>query len=371
MQRPYVSNETRETLADFVNETYQTPGQFIVSMFDDHDIIFLGEMSQIKQHVEVIHSAIPLLYENGIRHLGIEFALYEDQRNIDRVLTADTYDEGEVKQILFNRMTIWGYQEYADLFRTAWELNQNLPEGAEPFRIVGLNVRQNWEVVESERDLRKPEIVAQVFADGIPEVAIADAIRREFIRKGEKALVYVSVRHAFTDFETIHYTENAEKTGLDETRIAGNIIHDEIGERSATIMMHGPWPYQRAQLLAVYPANGVFDSLMEDLPEDRRFVGLQIKGTELAEISAGRSDYAYKYNNQKLGDLCDGYILTGPIVKYEVVTPIPEFITEGNIDEALRNFPGPTVVEDVDVAGLNEYIAGIAANRAKYLERFK
>ena len=276
-----------------------------------------------------------------------------------------------MEQILFNRMVIWGFEEYADIFREAWKFNQSLPKDSDVFRIVGLNVRQNWHLIESDRDLKKPEIVEQVFAYGIPDVAMAEVIIREFVRKGEKALIYTSVQHAFTDFESIHYTDSAEKTGLDDTRRTGNIVHDQIGDRSATVLMHGPWPYERAQLLAVFPANGVFDSLLDEMPPEQQRIGLKITGTELADISAGRSDYAYKHDGLKFSDVCDGYILTGPIQQYEVVSPIPDFITADTLEAAIRNFPGPNVVEEIDEVELNEYIAGLLANRKKYLERFK
>ncbi len=340
-------------------------------MFDTHDIVFLGEMSQIKQQVEVVDRAIPVLYTEGIRNLGVEFALYEDQKEIDRILAAKEYDSAAVEQVLFNRMVIWGYQEYADLFRTAWELNRNLPGEAPPFRIVGLNIRQNWELIESERDLKKPEIVAQLFANGVPEVAMAEVIIKEFIQKREKALIYTSIHRAFTDFETVHYTESAEETGLSDTRRTGNIIFDEIGDKSATVLMHGPWPYEKAQLLSVFPANGVFDTLLDELPADRQQLGLMVSGTELADIAIGRSDFAYKHDKLTLSDVCDGYILTGPIIEYKVVTPIPAFITPVNIAEAIRNFPGPKVTEEIDDIELNSYISGLLANRLKYLQRFK
>jgi hypothetical protein len=371
VQRPYVATATMETLADFTNRTYQTPEDFLSTMFKTYDIVFLGEMSQIKQQVEVVDRSIPVLYKNGIRNLGIEFALYEDQAEIDRILGADEYDSAAVDEVLFNRMVIWGYQEYADLFRTAWELNHGLPEDSTPFRIVGLNVRQNWELVASERDLKKPEIVAQVFAEGIPEVKMAEVIIREFIRKREKALIYTSIHRAFTDFETVHYTESAKDTELSDTRRTGNIIHDEIGDRSATVLMHGPWPYERAQLLSIFPANGVFDSLLEELPPERQQFGLKVAGTELGDVRIGRSDFAYKHDSLTLSDVCDGYIVTGPIIEYEVVHAIPNFITQENLAVAIRDFPGPTVVEEIDEVELNKYIEGLLQNRLKYLERFK
>ena len=200
---------------------------------------------------------------------------------------------------------------------------------------------------------------------------MAETIIHEFVRKHEKALIYTSIQHAFTKFETKHYTENAEKTELADTRRTGNIVYDEIGEKSATVLMHGPWPYERAQLLAVFPANGVFDALLDELPPERQRIGLSISDTDLGEIAAGRSDYSYKHERLILSDMVDGYILTGPILQYEAVTPISGFITVENVEAAIANFPGPNVEDEIDEVALNEYITGLLENRLKYFERFK
>ena len=367
--KPYVPKETVATLSDFMNTSAKAPEEFLVDHLRDHRIVFVGEYGQIKQQIMLLHSAIPLLHKNGITHIGVDFALYEDQKEIDRILSAEEYDEEAVHAVLFNRMVIWGFQEYADVFRVAWELNRGLKPGETPFRIVGLNVHQNWQVVESERDVNKPEILAQVFEEGIPDAFMADVIQKEFIGRGKKALIYVGMQHAFTDFVAIQYRENAEKNELSETRRLGNIIYDSIGEDASTVMMHSPWPYKRAQLLAVFPANGVFEKLFEELPPEAHQVGFPVDGTTIEEFAAGRSDFAYKYDGLKLSDMCDGYLLFGPIEGYEMVTPILNFINDGNIDRANTNFPGANV-ESISVEDMNTYIVGLLDNRKKYLERF-
>ena len=369
VQKPYVSKDTVEILAGFMDTSHKSPEEFLVDHLEQHEIVFLGEYSQIKQQVEVLQRVIPVLHKSGITNVGIDFALYSDQKEIDRIISADEYDEEAVKQILFNRMVIWGFQEYADVFKAVWKLNREIESEGEPFRIVGLNVQQNWQFVESERDISKPEIVAKVFEEGIPDEYMADVIRREFINRDKKALIYMGMQHAFTDFVAIQYQENAEKNQLGETRRTRNIIHDLIGDRASTVLMHSPWPYKRAQLLAVFPANGVFEGLFEELPQEMHNAGFRIDGTELDDFAAGRSDFAYKYDGLKLKDMCDGYILVGPIGEYAMVTPILEFINEGNIEQANFNFPGANV-EDISAQEMNEYIIGLLENRRKYLERF-
>ena len=51
-------------------------------------------------------------------------------------------------------MSTWGYKEYEDVYRTAWQLNHSLPPGAQRFRVVNLMYRPNWSALEGERSLR-------------------------------------------------------------------------------------------------------------------------------------------------------------------------------------------------------------------------
>ena len=48
-----------------------------------HDIVFLGEFFKIRQNVQLVAALIPRLYAAGVRNLGIEYALSDDQEEID------------------------------------------------------------------------------------------------------------------------------------------------------------------------------------------------------------------------------------------------------------------------------------------------
>ena len=319
--------------------------------------------------MEVLKNTIPLLHKNGITRLGVEFALYSDQDTIDTILTAPNYDEDAVFTLLFNRMVIWGYQEYADIFRSAWKVNQNLRKGEKPFRIVGLNVRQYWEFFQSEKDMKKPEVLQAVFADGVPDVHMAEVVAREFLNKGEKALVFTSLQHAFTDHVVQDYAENAEEMGLDDTRRLGRIIHEKAGDRVGTIIMHAPWPNDRAQFLAVHPMDAVLEKLVDSLDEERYYFGFFTADTPFGELGAGRNDFTKGYAKLTLADMCDGYIVTGPIGDYLPVTPIPDFINDNNLPYTIQNFPGATP-ENATEEDMNTYISNLAESRGTFLEKF-
>ena len=105
---PTVDHELSLTLEEYLNENYMNPEDYIISKYKDHDIVIIGEYHRIKHDLELIHHLIPMLYENGIYTLGIEFAKREDQFLIDSVLSSSTYDENLARQITFNFMVyIW------------------------------------------------------------------------------------------------------------------------------------------------------------------------------------------------------------------------------------------------------------------------
>ena len=343
---------------DYIVNEAEAPADYVASLFKRHDVVFIGEFDRVKQQVDFVRELIPVLDAAGVKRLGIEYALYEDQELIDRLVTAASYDELLAEQILFNRLVIWGYQEYADLFRTAWEVNRNKGSGEEPFRIIGLNVRQNWEHLRTQDDIEDPEVIRKVISNGIPDVYMAQVIRKEFITPGEKGVVYTNAQHAFTDYTNTAYAEKALSQGLDDNRRTGNIIHDEIYERAATVLLHSPWPDSKAGTGLAYPANGIIDDLIKRLPEERTFLGFDIAGTPLGAQRIYTSSYIDGYPQITFADLCDGYIILGPMSAYVPVTAIEGFINSGNIDRALEQFPGPKEEEEISVADMNDFIAG-------------
>ena len=67
-----------DTLQSYLAEHYQTPEDYVISKFADHDIVFLGERHRLKHDVALVQDLIPLLHDAGVYHLGIEFARWAD-----------------------------------------------------------------------------------------------------------------------------------------------------------------------------------------------------------------------------------------------------------------------------------------------------
>jgi hypothetical protein len=367
---PGVRSETLEPLIGYLQTEAEDPVTYVASLFLDHDIVFLGELQRIKQQVEFVGELIPALYSRGVRNLAIEYALYEDQQRIDELVTATVFDEKLAERILFDFFALWGFQEYVDLFRSAWEVNRRRPDGEPPFRIVGLNVRRDYTQMQDQRSLEDPEILAKVFAWGHPEAHYAEVITREFVEKDEKALILTGIKSSVTRYRDLGYAEDAKEKGLVETRQGGNIIYDTVGERAVRVLLHSPWPDIRRLRPLYYPLDGVFDRALLELPEDGRRLGFDLAGPAGALPVSG--DMAEGYDDLTLGEYADGYVVLGPISDYTPVSPIPDFFSEANRREVIDGYPALfRTGEEPSVTELNNLTAQDVEQLQKNLDQFR
>ncbi|MDF1545016.1 MAG: ChaN family lipoprotein [bacterium] len=330
-----------EKLVAYLSENYQSPENYIVSCFEDHDIVFVGEYHRIKHDAQLIQHLIPHLYEAGVYNVGIEFANFIDQPLIDQLITADNYDDSLANEIQFRQWPFWGFQEYVDIYKAAWELNQKIPEGSQTIRILGLNGRSDWSYVWSPEDRRNPEVLKKVWPDGDSDECMARIISEECIAKGEKALIYSGINHAYTKYKQPLYDfENDSLIRLNNRRM-GNRVYSEIGDRAMTIFLHSPWTSASGYSESVRPADGAICGLISRLNPDSMRYGFDVAGTPFASLTGSTSYWQYGYPGFTLEDYCDGYIIQMPLSEYEGCTVIEDFINESNRLAAISQGANP------------------------------
>jgi hypothetical protein len=348
---PAVDPAVLGPLAQSAAAAARAPEQYVLSCFDRHDVVFLGEFYKIRQNVVLVSALVPRLAAAGVLDLGMEYALSDSQAGIDALLAAPTWDEARARGLLIDWVPTWGYQEYVDILRAAWEVNRARPAGKPSFRVVGLNVRQDWELLKTEKDAQDPATVRRIMARGIPDAHMAEVILREFCDRGRKALVYCGTQHALTRFRSREYERSATDMGLAETRRAGNIVFDRIGDRAFTVLLHAPWPDRRSRTGMAWAAGGLIDALIAALPADKRQAGWDTAGTALGQLPITSGSYKTGYSRLTLAELCGGYIVQGPLADYRAATPIPDFVPADREAEAVKNFPGlkPSALTLADV----------------------
>jgi hypothetical protein len=183
-----------------------------------------------------------LLYANGVYTLCFEFARQEDQKLIDSLLNSPRYDENLAQLIQFNHYVHWPFREYRDVYKTAWQLNQTIPEGGRKFRVVAFTGTADWSLVKQPEDRDNPEIMARVWR-GVFEPQWGQLIIDSVLAKGEKALVYSGIHHAFTEYRQL-VVVNGKCIRLDNSR-TGNIVYAAIGKQAITIALNAPLVWQQ------------------------------------------------------------------------------------------------------------------------------
>jgi hypothetical protein len=353
MPLPKLEKETEEALIQYIEENYRTPEEYIISKFEDHSIVFVGEFHRIKHDVELIHRLIPLLYQSGIYNLGIEFANYKDQKDIDQLITAETYDQMLANKIQFNNWPFWGFQEYTDIFYHAWKLNSQLPNEARKFRVVGLNAKTDWSHVKTEADRQNPEIMKKVMPEGDGDLFMAQTIIIEFLEKGEKALIFCGINHAYTKYKEFYIDEKTKEIVGAGGKRMGNIIYDKIKDQCCTIFLHSPWPSKDGYSAGfVYPADGYIDALFKSIKPNLRYVGFDTVGSPFGDLPGETSIWTHGHEDFSLKDYCDGYIYQKPLSQYEGVSLIKGFINEENRIAAISQNTNPPKNYSLSVSDL-------------------
>ncbi len=353
-------------LKSYIETHRQTPADYVVSKFEDRDVVILGEFHRIKENVELIQELIPRCYGRGIHVLATEFARREDQHMIDSLLSGSSYHESLAQQITFNQFAFWGFQEYVDIFKAAWQLNSQLPDSLPKFRILGMNDSPDWSHVESNDDRDNSDIMKKVWQGGGEDKwakVVTDAVAQ-----GEKVLVYCGIHHGFTSYKQ-PIVNNGKFVRFEDTRM-GNYVKSALGDRVMTVYLHAIWPPKTGYGgIYVYAADGQIDALFADLDSTHYPVGFDLQNSPFGKLSGKTSVYSQGYENFTLSDFADGWIFQGPISKYSGVTPIENFINSTNYETAKRQSPNPSL-RKMTITELNKVIAQ-DAKMAWWLGRYQ
>ena len=353
---PALDPMLKKELTTYLNDHRLSPEDYVISKFKDHDVIFLGENHRIKENVELVQHLIALLYKNGVHTLCTEFARREDQPLLDSLLNAPKYSESLAREITFRSLVFWGFQEYVDIFEAAWELNQSLRPAEPRFRILGLHDSPDWSLIKTEADRDNPEIKRKVWRGG-GEHIWARVVLDSVVARGEKALVYCGLHHAFSEYKQPIYDNDAQKFLRFEDERMGNFVYREIGKRVITVCMHAPWISAKGYgAPATYPVDGAIDALMVELGPTAYPIGFDTKGTPFGMLTDTGSVYHHGYEPFTLEQFVDGYIFQVPLSQYKGVTPIADFVNSSNVDYARQQSPSPQV-RDWTVEQFNEAIA--------------
>ena len=305
--------------------------ELVSGLFKQFDVLFLGENHRIKQQVEFVSTLIPVLQKQGVHILFYEFTNYSDTKLSDSLLIAPEYNEPMVWQMLRKSEWDWAWQEYADNFRAAWEVNRRRKQGEPPFRIVGMMPDINYAAIQTPEDWDNDD-KKRAFWDFEHNKTWQEVIETEALTKGQKALVYCGAHHAFSKFR--HPIVIDDRFIRFENDREGTECYLKYPGRTATILFYNPLS-RKPQLGSNYirPFSGIIDSVTASLPKTLQTFGFLTSVSSLGESIDTLSFYSMGYGTIKMKDLTDAFIVTGPVNEYKTCTLIPGFIMEKDLPE--------------------------------------
>jgi len=327
---PLLDSARHVELTEWLEVHGRSPVDFVVDLFDTCDVVLLGEQHRVRHDVLFVQSVIEPLHRAGVHVLATEFGRREDQGLIDSLLSGAEWNEQLAREIVFRQLVTWGYQEYVDVFRVAWNINHNLSPKDKKFRILALNDSPDWSIIKEQADWNDPTIMKKVWRGG-GEKLWADVIL-DVVRDGEKVVVHCGIHHAFTKYRQPLVGDGQFRGFAAELR-CGNHVFNAIGNRAATVYLHAPWNGKQGYDAAVcHPADGVIDALM--LADGPKPVGFALNEGPFGELRIRETVYCHGYEDFRLKDFCDGWIYTRPISEFEGVTAIDRWINHENLQRA-------------------------------------
>jgi hypothetical protein len=329
----------KKSLSAYLLAHYQTPEAYIVSKFKDHDLVYVGESHLVKQEVLLLQRLIPELYKAGVYDLALEMGLSSEQSEIDKLIEAPAYDNSKALTLMFHwdPQIAWAFQEYADIYRAAWEVNHKLPKGAPHFRIIGIDYRPDWSLVKPGDNVTSRQTRWKAWAGSnqiTRNVTMADLILRELVAKHRKALLYGGSGHT----PLLPTLDQREETGIRFS--AAYLIGRQIGDRITSVRI-------------VVDSSGkkmpVIDSVLAALPAKSRTIGFDLKGSPLGDLPLPEALASKLVTDKKpvtFADEVEGVVHLNE--DPEVVTLAPGFITESLVAQAkhdgwLPNLPSVTL----------------------------
>jgi hypothetical protein len=345
-----------------------SPIDYLVSKSKKHQVVILGEYHEVKQNLQFVKAALPILYEKaGVTTIGLEVCNAEINSKLERLVSASYYQESLAVDIARSQnWHIWGSKEYWDLLREVWKLNQSLRPDQPKMRVVGIDREMDLVSIFMLKKglLKNPDKVAEL-KEKVPfiikrDLLMAEQVETEIIKKETRGIVLVGNMHAFT-----HYLPpivKDQKYVSDREPRMGYILRERHGDRVFQITLHLE-PSSPAFYDPTY--NGkepVLIDVIEGIMNRRGNapIGFDLFNSPLATI---RDSYTYYFHYQPavvLGDICRGYIFLAPWENLRQCEWIDGFVSEEMFLE-LRDFLQAKYKRDFSSASeFNSFQEGMA-----------
>ena len=359
----------------------RVPSELLTQLFQEKQVVLFGNQNLIREELLFLTSVTAQLPSLGVPFLGVDFLLASDQPAIDALLAQATFDPQAARSLLFRRLPLWGYEEYVQVIQASWQAHQGTLGSAQPFRLIGLGMSLDYTSLKDQEDFKNVEKMKQVFAQGVPDQRSAEVVVKTLgsvtDKKVAKMAIFGPRASSYLRFQDRSFAQELAKYGLPDAKRLGNYLAEALGiEACASVWMHSPWDYKKSPNRVTFPADSVWDNVLRETRtyELGKTVAFDLRTSVLGQATTLFSDFGLTAETQKtqaplLRDLADVYVVFGPLNRLHSLTPIPDFITPANLDQANRLLPATMGAAD-SAPQMNESIRRLAEDYQKLLNSF-
>ena len=335
----------------------ETPVDYVISRFDASDWVFLGEYHRIRDDVRLVADLIPALHRRTrVRHLALESLCRTRTDAANKLINSPSYDRAEVIDFLRGQDPSWAYEEYLELYRTAWESNRAFGEDRGVFSFVGLDPCIDWEVVnysenreDAERELNKRDRYDEI---------MANELVTKLLEPRHPALVFTGTAHS-----TARFVEYRHGTDEQLVRMGNMVRREPWADRMFFIALHAPF-WDAGVKEDIYPFDGILDRAMA---LRRAAVAFDVGASPAAHLKHARQSER-SITSYEFGELYDGYIMHATPLKETVgVTCVSDWIdTEDEYRHFWRNLSNREASEQFSQVPFDEFRRDFCIPRADY-----
>ena len=333
-----LTSNDKSQLKDWLDSHGLEPVDYMVQTSADHQVTIVGEVHGKKEYLDLLNAAIPRLYhEAGVRCIALEVCLARDNELLNRLVTNPQFDRELAIEIARHmNWRMWGRKEYWDVFETVWRVNQTIPEGKTPLRVIGLSPPVDMPsvmLVAGAGDGKvKPPLwerlrIFRVLDDLIVELKrdelMARVIEREIIEKNARAVVWVGLNHAFTSYKQPIIREGSIFRAWGRM---GWILHQRNGDQVFEISLHDNF--------FLSGIGGFFETLVYEGDIDP--VGFSLIDSPFADLRDGRVEEYAVQPGLRFADKAQGYLFIKPNRELRECTWLRGYVSK---DMFVRNKP--------------------------------
>ncbi|MFC1604079.1 hypothetical protein ACFL5F_03535 [Planctomycetota bacterium] len=305
-----VSQKDYPYLARWVDRHAKPAQKYIIQLFETRQIVIFGEEHNVKEHKDFVIDLIPRLYhEAGVRCIGWEFSWYSQNKQLEELINAPTYDDNAVLQFARERSPDWNSTEHWEIIKAVWKLNQSLKPGSEKMRLIGLpdyvDIPKSYVLLKT-KSANSPEFQEMIKEHINHDKGMAQHVEEEILQKEQKGFLFFGMGHDWTQ-----YQYPPEATFGISYKSMGNYLKEKYGDKIFQIRAQASSdPHVIAQVMK---------------RRDHISIGFNMQASPFANILVpvykGAPDVPWS-------KLAEGYLYLGPRVKFHRNTPIKGFVNE-------------------------------------------